>query len=257
MNHNGDAAESVVRMTMEGVEIAAKIVGAGAKNLAVFLYAALKNKSNATVKGRARLSWMLKSGNELKIFGVRESDLKKFSAEAKRYGVLYCVLRNRKGSPDGLCDVMVRTEDAGRMDRIVQRFNFVDKTTIKSDIERSKAERQEKKHGRPEKSKEDQLLDEMLEPPKKEKSAPENPQAAKTAKTRPSKPSSTRSAASVRGSSTTLERPSVRGELRAIAAVQKKETEARRQTERTKKRSPKSKQQERVRNRKKTRKRER
>ena len=39
MSYSGDAAEQVVRLTLEGVEVAAKIAGTGAKGIAVLLYA--------------------------------------------------------------------------------------------------------------------------------------------------------------------------------------------------------------------------
>ena len=35
MNTGGEAAEQIVRMSLEGFEVAAKITGAGAKNIAV------------------------------------------------------------------------------------------------------------------------------------------------------------------------------------------------------------------------------
>ena len=38
MNHAGDAAEQVVRMSLEGAEVALKITGVAAKNLAAALY---------------------------------------------------------------------------------------------------------------------------------------------------------------------------------------------------------------------------
>lgn len=38
MNTGGEAAEQVVRMSLNGVEVAAKITGEGAKQLAVLLY---------------------------------------------------------------------------------------------------------------------------------------------------------------------------------------------------------------------------
>ena len=44
MNPGGDAAEQVVRLSLEGVELAAKISGAGAKNIALLLYATLKQE---------------------------------------------------------------------------------------------------------------------------------------------------------------------------------------------------------------------
>ena len=38
MNTGGEAAEQIVRMSLEGFEVAAKITGAGAKNIAVLLH---------------------------------------------------------------------------------------------------------------------------------------------------------------------------------------------------------------------------
>ena len=35
MNTGGEAAEQIVRMSLEGFEVAAKITGAGAKNIAI------------------------------------------------------------------------------------------------------------------------------------------------------------------------------------------------------------------------------
>lgn len=47
------------------------------------------------MKGKARLDSLLKSGKELKVFAIRHEDLKKFCEEAKRYGVLYSVLKEK------------------------------------------------------------------------------------------------------------------------------------------------------------------
>ena len=44
MNAGGDAAEQIVRMSLEGVEVAARITGSGAKNLAVLIAAVLKEE---------------------------------------------------------------------------------------------------------------------------------------------------------------------------------------------------------------------
>ena len=44
MNPGGDAAEQVLRLSLEGVEVAAKISGNGAKNIALLLYATLKQE---------------------------------------------------------------------------------------------------------------------------------------------------------------------------------------------------------------------
>lgn len=44
---SGEAAEQVVRMTLNGVEVAAKISGKAAERLAVLLYAVLKDQKDA------------------------------------------------------------------------------------------------------------------------------------------------------------------------------------------------------------------
>lgn len=96
MNTSGDAAEQVVRLSLEGMEVAAKITGSAAKEVAALLYAALKNRDKNKIKGRQRLTSMLRSGKELTIFTVKNKDMARFVADAKRYGVVYCVLREAK-----------------------------------------------------------------------------------------------------------------------------------------------------------------
>ena len=92
MNTSGEAADQVVRMSMEVGEAALKISGEGAKQLAVLLYAILKEQKKT--RGRVRLETLVRSGKPLTVFSVKESDLKKFVQEAKRYGILYCAVRD-------------------------------------------------------------------------------------------------------------------------------------------------------------------
>lgn len=230
MNTGGDAAEQIVRLSLNGVEVAAKITGSGVKELAAMLYAVLKGQTKT--KGKTRLSSLLRSGKELKVFTVKESDIRKFSQEAKRYGVLYCALRGRKKSADGLVDVMVRAEDAPKINRIVERFQFatVDTAAVQTDISLRKEEkaRQAPEKDVPDKGKEEKLLDDMLgKPIQKEAGQQENPSLAKTEKSPPSEPSSGESAPSREGAAKPMgkpaaERTSVREELREIKAEQRK-----------------------------------
>ena len=251
MNTSGEAADQVVRMSLEVGEAALKISGTGAKHLAVMLYAVLKEKKKT--KGRARLETLVRSGRPLTVFSVKESDLKQFVQEAKRYGVLYCAVRNPKGSSDGLIDVIVKEEDAPRINRIVDRFQFASVTEaakIKTEIERTRAEKakagksekQEKKPEKqgqaepekdyPQKSKEDQLMDELFGEPVKKEGKEQNPSLAKTTKSRLSEPTSKKQEKTAEGTSKLFvpekpEKPSVRKELREIQNARKKEAEQR------------------------------
>ena len=154
MTNTGDAAEQVVRFSLEGTEVALKLTGSATKNIAAALYSVLKNRDKTKIKGRQRLTSMLKSGRELKVFTVPEKHLKQFAAEAKRYGVVYCALREKGQSADGMVDIMVRAEDASKINRIVERFHLaaVDTVSIKREIEKSKAA--------PDAKHEEKLLDE-------------------------------------------------------------------------------------------------
>ena len=232
MNNAGDAAEQIVRLSLEGTEVALRLTGSAAKNIAAALYTIAKNKDRNKIKGHQRLSAMLKSGKELKVFTISEDHLKQFATEAKRYGVVYCALRGKEKSSDGMVDVMVRAEDASKINRIVERFKLatVDTASIKYDIEKSRAEKESAptppEQAAPQKDAEDLLLDELLGAPiQKKQLSTENPTAAKTEKSPPSEPISGRQKKTVEGT-TKAARPSVREELREIKAARQEQTEA-------------------------------
>ena len=231
MYNSGDAAEQVVRISLEGTEVALKLTGSAAKNIAAMLYAVWKNRDKNKTKGHQRLSAMLKSGKELKVFTVSEEHLKQFATEAKRYGVVYCALRGKERSADGMVDIMVRAEDASKINRIVARFKLatVDAVSIKRDIAQSKADKaapSAPEQEKPDKAADDRLLDDLLGAPvQKEKHAFPNPAAAKTEKSRPSEPISKKQGRTVEGTAKSPEeqRPSVREELREIRESRQKE----------------------------------
>jgi len=143
MNSSADAAEQVVRISLDGAEVALRITGDATKNILTALYAILRDSEKQKTRGAQRLKSMLRSGKELKVFTVKESDLKRFTKEAKKYGVVYCVLRHKQPSADGIADIMVRAEDAGKINRIVERFNLstVDAADIRHEVEKVRAER--------------------------------------------------------------------------------------------------------------------
>lgn len=187
MNNTGDAAEQIVRLSLEGTEVALRLTGSAAKNVAAALYVMAKNRDKTKVRGRQRLTAMLKSGKELKVFTIGEEHLKQFALEAKRYGVVYCALRGKERSTDGLVDIMVRAEDASKINRIVERFHLatVDTVAIRHDIEQRRA-RQNAVQEAGAAAQEDQLLDELLGPVSGEKA--ENPALATRSKSHPSEP---------------------------------------------------------------------
>ncbi|MBQ2938555.1 MAG: PcfB family protein [Clostridia bacterium] len=167
MNTAGDSADHLMSLYFDGMEHAFKIAGVGAKNIAAMICAMLKE--NQQTKGKTRLTNMLKTGKELKIYTFKVQDLKKFSEEAKKYGVLYCALANKKNQKiDGEVDIMIREEDAAKVNRIAERFEFanVDRARIASEIGLDKEEGQNPQDIDVQtKSKEDILIDDILSKP--------------------------------------------------------------------------------------------
>lgn len=259
MSYSGDAAEQVVRLSLETGEVAVKLAGEGAKQLAILLYAILREQKKT--KGKTRLTNMLRSGKELKVFAVKDSDLQLFCREAKKYGVLYCVLKDRDAT-DGLTDIMVRAEDASKINRIFERFNLatVDMAEVRREIEQSREAQQNAAPEAPAAAEPmteqevDELLDAMLSPPPEgelpapERTAPEpeqdmdeflasvlgasptreegqteNPTEGRIEKSRQSEPTSKPKEPAAPGTSDPQERSrrSVRQELNDIKAEQR------------------------------------
>ena len=224
MNTSGEAADQIVRMTLNGVEVLLKISGSGAKSLACFLYAVLKDQKKT--KGRTRLEGMLKSGKPLEVFSIKQDELKLFTQEAKRYGILYCGLKSKLRG-DGMCDIMVKSEDSAKINRIVEKLKHgrVNMASVMSNIEKPETEKESIDRNVIQKSEQDKLIDEILsKPQQKEQTQNINPTMATTEKSPPSEPISKTKESTVKGD-VERERPSVRKELNDIRASQKAEAD--------------------------------
>lgn len=221
MNTSSESAEQLVRMYIQGFEVAAKLSGSGAKHLAVLLCAILKDKK--MTKGKTTLTNMLKTNKELKVFSIKQDDLKKFTEESKRYGVLFSALIDRKHkSPDGLIDIMVKAEDAAKINRIVERFNLstVDVASIKSEIQKTRNAKSKEMKA----SIEDQIVDDILSKPlNKEEHEQSNPSFAKTEKN-PQSEHLSKNKSKLEEGTKKQDKPSVRKELNKIKEEMKKES---------------------------------
>ena len=226
MNTSGDAAEQIVRLSLEGTEVALKLTGSAAKNIAAMIYAVLKDQKRT--KGKARIESMIRTERPMTAYTLKREDCAEFQKRAKEYGIMFCPIPYKK--TDETVDVLVFESDASRVNRIVERFKFsvVDTASIKRDIEKAKTEKtapaapeQEK----PDKAADDRLLDDLLGAPiQKEENSPPNPEAAKTEKYRPSEPISKKQSKTAEGTvKSPEERPSVREELREIRENRQKE----------------------------------
>lgn len=225
MSTSGDAAEQVVRMSLEGVEAVAKISGKGALELTKILLAEMKKPQRT--KGRASLMTMLRQNKPIKVFEISDKELKTFCEEAKRYGIMYHVLKD-KSKNDNKCDIMVRMEDMSKVNRIFQRFGLGvnNKATVRSKVTKEKNEaKQAPERQRPEKSPEDKFIEELfMKPTQPEKTQTPDPMKAKTGRSDLSEPiSETRRSQYTKQTASTEKRPSVKKKIAEINRIKRQQ----------------------------------
>lgn len=120
MNYGGDAADQIVRYSLEGIDYSLRLSGTLAKNLAVFFAAVLKDQKKTY--GKTRMVRMLKENKPLKFFTVPSDRLKEFAREGKKRGLLYVVIRDRQNPSQ--CEIMVFADDAAKVNRVMDRMNL-------------------------------------------------------------------------------------------------------------------------------------
>lgn len=120
MNLGNDPADQVVRFTLEGTEVALKLSGLAAKNFAMFAYAVLRDQKKT--RGKTRLVRMLKEQRPFKFFQIPVQFRKEFAKEARRHGLLYVPIRNKRNQSE--LELVVFADDAAKVNRILDNLNL-------------------------------------------------------------------------------------------------------------------------------------
>ena len=98
-------------------------IGAGKGAMKLLLLAIALAKSQPRTKGKIKLEKMLSQGKELAPFQILERDKRTFHKLAKDYGITYVMVKNSK-TQDGRVEVIAKAEDAGRINRIIERLGY-------------------------------------------------------------------------------------------------------------------------------------
>lgn len=121
MNTSGEVADLMAKEAIQMTESAVKLTALGVKNLAAIVMA-LANDDGKT-EGVAKLKQMLKTGKQLCIMQINESDLKKFDTEAHNYGIMYRPVADKTNS-SGLCDIIAFHDDIPRLNYIMEKLGY-------------------------------------------------------------------------------------------------------------------------------------
>lgn len=118
---SGEAADLVVKETMQITEGAIKLAGIGIKNVAAFLIA-ISNQNNKVV-GKATARRLARDPTPAEIIHLKKEDIGKFQRLAKQYGVLYFIVHKR-GAKDGITNVVSNANYAPQLNAIMEELGY-------------------------------------------------------------------------------------------------------------------------------------
>ena len=119
---NGDAADEVVRIMLNGTEVAVRLAGSGVKNLAAILIAWSKKEKKPY--GKTNMMRLLKSGEELQVISLNKEQYTKFKSLAKK-NVLYAPFLNTK-EQGGKIEVVIASKSIPLVNHILNKIGYGD-----------------------------------------------------------------------------------------------------------------------------------
>ena len=119
---SGDAADEVVRIMLNGTEVAVRLAGSGVKNLAAMLIAWSKKEKKPY--GKTNMMRLLKSGEELQVISLDKEQYKQFKELAKKK-VLYAPFLNTK-EQDGKVEVVISSKSIPLVNYILKKIGYGD-----------------------------------------------------------------------------------------------------------------------------------
>ena len=131
---HGDAADEMVRMVLNGTEVAIKLTGSAAKNLAALLVAWSKNEKK--VYGKTTMMKLLKSGEPLQVLSMTKEQYSKFKGMAKKK-VLYAPFLNKKRG-DGKLDVVISEKSLPMVNHILKKIGYGEVAKTQPEVEETK-----------------------------------------------------------------------------------------------------------------------
>ena len=118
---SGEAADLVVKETMQITEGAIKLAGVSLKNVAAFLIA-ISNQNNKVV-GKTTARRLARDPAPAEIIHLKKEDMGRFQKLAKQYGVLYFFVHKRDAK-DGITNVVSNANYAPQLNAIMEELGY-------------------------------------------------------------------------------------------------------------------------------------
>ncbi len=122
MEVSAETADLVVKEGVQLSEQAIRLLASGAKNLTALLYALAKDQKK--LYGKVSMNRLLQDGRPLQILPLRTEDLQEFRKRAKRVGLLFSVVQDKKSGSKYL-DVITNVDHLAQANYILQQMGYL------------------------------------------------------------------------------------------------------------------------------------
>ncbi len=121
MEVSGEAADLVMKECVQISEEAIKLLARGAKNLAALLYALAKDQKK--LYGKVGMNRLLSEQRPIQVLPVRTEDFDEFKRRAKKVGLLFSAIVDKKGDALYL-DVLTNIDHLSQANYILEQMGY-------------------------------------------------------------------------------------------------------------------------------------
>ena len=121
MDVSAEAADLVVKESLQATESAAKLLGSGVKNVAALLLAIAKD--NYKVVGKTNSKRLARDPAPAEVIRIKKEDMGQFQKLAKEFGVLF-FFAQKKGNKSGYVNVVSTQNYAAQLNAVMEAMGY-------------------------------------------------------------------------------------------------------------------------------------
>lgn len=140
-----DEVAQILRISLDGVQVAMQITGAFWKNGKDFIKLLWNVLHREKMQGKTSMRDLLIRGGDLQIFQFPETHAKQIEKALKGYGILFSVLPDLNRT-DGMMEVVFHSEAVPRVNNLIQKLNagrFIDMEQYLGNAKKEDREKEE------------------------------------------------------------------------------------------------------------------
>ena len=121
MDVSAEAADLVVKESLQATESAAKLAGTGLKNVAALLLALAKG--NEKVVGKTNSKRLARDPAPAEVIRIKKEDMGQFQKLAKEFGILY-FFAQKKGNTSGYVNVVSTQNYTAQLNAVLEEMGY-------------------------------------------------------------------------------------------------------------------------------------